>query len=205
MKEELYDKEYFEIGLETGKSCYQNYRWIPFLTIPFVMNLIDAFSITRHHSILDFGCAKGFVVRAFHLLHRTKTYGVDISSYALSQAPEEIKPFLFKYPNLSPTFYDFCLAKDVFEHIPFDKLPEVLYYIYSQCDKLFVIVPLGKNGKFYSKMNDLDPTHVSCYNETEWVNIFLTNGWKVIWRRFEFYDVKKDHSPKSHGFFYLGK
>ncbi len=34
MKVDFFDKNYFESGPQTNKSLYQNYRWIPELTIP---------------------------------------------------------------------------------------------------------------------------------------------------------------------------
>jgi len=53
------------------------------------------FLIARSHPsrVLEIGCAKGFLV--LELRERgIEAYGVDISEYALSQAPEEVQPFL---------------------------------------------------------------------------------------------------------------
>ena len=80
-----YDEDYFERGVETGKSLYSNYRWIPELTIPICAELIMQLKIGPEDTILDFGCAKGFIVKALRLLHR-EAYGVDISEYAIKQA-----------------------------------------------------------------------------------------------------------------------
>ena len=87
-EESVYNESYFERGLESGLSLYQNYRWIPELTIPMAMTIIDFLGIKRHQTILDFGCAKGFLVKAFRLLYRS-AYGVDsggICSRAIIQA-----------------------------------------------------------------------------------------------------------------------
>lgn len=66
----MYDREYFEYGVETGKSNYQNYRWIPELTIPMAMTIIDLLGIKPNESVLDYGCAKGYLVKALRMLHR---------------------------------------------------------------------------------------------------------------------------------------
>ena len=44
--------------------------------------------------VLDIGCAKGFLVKAFRELG-IESYGVDISEYAISKSPESVKPLLF--------------------------------------------------------------------------------------------------------------
>ena len=50
----LYDEEYFERGIESHKSCYTNYRWIPELTIPLAFRLIEYLRISSSEKILDF-------------------------------------------------------------------------------------------------------------------------------------------------------
>ena len=77
-----YDADYFERGLESGKSCYQNYRWVPELTIPMTMTIIDYLKIPRGAKILDYGCAKGYLVRSMELLGRP-AWGLDTSPYAI--------------------------------------------------------------------------------------------------------------------------
>ncbi len=89
----VYDADYYERGVESGKSCYSNYRWLPELTIPMAMVLIDTLGIRPDQRVLDFGCAKGFVTKALRMLRRD-AWGIDISRYALSQAPEDIKPYV---------------------------------------------------------------------------------------------------------------
>ena len=88
----LYDEEYFERGIENKKSCYTNYRWIPELTIPLAFSMIEYLKISPEEKILDFGCAKGYLVKAFRLLHR-QAFGYDISDYAKESAPYDVKKF----------------------------------------------------------------------------------------------------------------
>ena len=56
MNGDFYNSEYYERGVESGKSCYQNYRWVPELTIPMAMTMIDLLFIKRKDLILDYGC-----------------------------------------------------------------------------------------------------------------------------------------------------
>jgi len=48
-----YDKDYFENGIQTKKSLYENYRWMPELTIPFCSVLIERLNIKEDDTILD--------------------------------------------------------------------------------------------------------------------------------------------------------
>ena len=43
-----------------------------------------------NEKVLDFGCAKGFTVKALRLLGY-KAYGVDVSEYAISQIAENTR------------------------------------------------------------------------------------------------------------------
>ena len=52
-----YDADYFLRGKETGKSLYENYRWLPDLTTPMVCSIISHLGIRSGDTILDFGCA----------------------------------------------------------------------------------------------------------------------------------------------------
>jgi len=202
-----FDKDYFERGLQTGKSGYENYRWIPELTIPFAFDIIRYCEIKKEESILDFGCAKGFLVKAFRLLHY-HAEGVDISRYAIKKAPEDIKRYLFlcgtdriqDLPN-----YDWLIAKDVFEHITVPELVILLRKLQSKIGKMFVIVPLGKDGKFNASTNDLDPSHEICEDFQWWCDLFNRTGFKVTDLQNEVPYMKQAYKeiPNAHAFIKL--
>lgn len=141
----LYDEDYYERGLEKGISCYSNYRWIPELTIPMAATLIEYLNIKPSDLVLDFGCAKGYLVKAMRLLHR-KAYGFDISDYAREEAPEDVKEYVYGPEWKQDRKYQWCIAKDVFEHIPYEMIQHWLKSIRKTCEHLFAAVPLGEDG-----------------------------------------------------------
>ena len=201
-----FDEDYFERGIETGKSCYQNYRWIPELTIPMAMTIIDHLGITRAQTILDSGCAKGFLVTALRLLYR-QAWGIDASDYAIRTLDPAVRAYCFLgNSSTDARHYDICIAKDVFEHIPEEALPDTLRYI--NADVLFAIIPLGENGSFRAHSNNLDPTHVTCRPHSWWLNAFTPWGWVVKDFTFKVPGIKDTYSgkyPEAHGFFVLEK
>jgi SAM-dependent methyltransferase len=205
----VYDESYFECGIESGVSLYQNYRWIPELTIPMTMTIIDFLGIKRGQTVLDFGCAKGYVVKALRLLYRN-AWGVDISRYAIKSVDPDTKLFCALksgpcYVNVKhgfPRSFDFCIAKDVFEHLSVPELSEELYTIPS--DQVFAVIPLGENGKYRAPANDLDVTHQICRTEQWWCEFFLSQGWIVKDVRLSIQGIKDhyyDNFYNAHGFF----
>ena len=197
-----FNDDYYQKGLESGKSSYQLYRWLPEATIPMVMRIIDYLHIRPEHKILDYGCAFGYVVKAFRMLNR-QAWGVDISPYAIENVDPSVKDFCFLLEGnaLLPDNIDFCIAKDVLEHIDYEKVGTVLQSI--KASTIFAIVPLGNENRYYSQCNHLDDSHIICEDSDWWINTFLINGWDMINFTYRIDGIKESHyqsHPKAHGF-----
>jgi SAM-dependent methyltransferase len=204
-----YDADYFERGIATGKSCYTDYRWISELTIPMAMTIIDYLGIRRGELVLDFGCSKGFLVKAMRMLHRD-CWGVDVSEYAISYADPEVRYFCrltngtCNYDNLFPVKrFSYCVAKDVFEHVPKEVLPNVLRAIPS--DVLFAVIPLGDNGRYRIPAYEMDVTHIIREPEAWWKRVFKNSGWNVRKMEHLVPGIKDNWAryPTGNGFFVL--
>ena len=182
---ETFDEDYFERGIETGKSLYTNYRWEPELTIPMAMTYVDHLPLGRFDNILDFGCAKGFVVKALRLLNRN-AWGCDISNYAIKNADPSVKDYV-RHCNGKLPFdekFEWVIAKDVFEHIKEDDLNRLLIHLRPLAKQMFVIVPLGKDDKYIVPAYHLDKTHKLAKTVGWWENHFVLAGWYV--KQFEY-------------------
>lgn len=161
----LYDEAYYERGVETGKSCYSNYRWLPELTVPMAMTMIDLLGIRSTQSVLDFGCAKGYCVKAFRTLRR-EAYGIDVSPYAIEHVDADVAPYCSLVDDLegwSITHrYDHVIAKDVLEHVSYDDIDSTLAAFSRMTHSVLVVVPLGEGGiegRYHIPAYDLDVTH----------------------------------------------
>lgn len=164
-----YDKDYFMNGIATHKSLYQNYRWLPDLTIPMAESIIRACGISEKDSILDFGCAKGYVVKAFRLLG-FRAYGLDKSSWACENADKNIKRYIKHGERIKENF-DWIIAKDVLEHIADPSLDVTIADFFKYARKgIFVIVPLSAkdNGKYVVSCYEKDITHVQRLTLNSW-------------------------------------
>jgi len=199
---ELYDRDYFERGIATQKSLYTDYRWIPELTIPMAMTLIDLLHLGRDDTILDFGCAKGFLVKALRMLHR-KAWGCDISRYAIENS-DGVREYLNH--TIPSDRFDWIIAKDVLEHIEEGELLPILKELRNHGNQMFAIIPLGENGKFIVPAYHLDRTHKIAENAWWWKEKFAQERWKIEKFRYRIEGIKDNWASyeKGNGFFILG-
>ena len=209
-KKNPYNKDYYENGVELGISGYSDYRWLPDLTVPMCEKIVEYLNIKKDHTILDFGCAKGYSVKALTELGYN-CLGTAISEYAISRAPEAVRDKLFLYdPELfkKPSFFDpfdFIIAKDVFEHIQPKDLEKILSVLSPVCGTMFVVVPLGENGKYVASEYEGDVTHVIREDINWWSDFFKQNNFEVESYSYRVLGVKDNwsHYPKGNGFFIL--
>lgn len=201
-----YNEDYYERGVQLGISGYTNYRWIPELTIPMCLQIAEYLCLPKNEKILDFGCAKGYLVKAFTELGYD-CEGVDISEYAISQAPQDIrnKLFLYNQENLDNKYYNTVIAKDVFEHIEPQDLSGVLWELSRVTDRIFCVVPLGDGEKYIIPEYEGDITHVVRQPKDWWIQHFASAGWNTAFFSYLLNGIKDNwsHYTKGNGFFVL--
>jgi cyclopropane fatty-acyl-phospholipid synthase-like methyltransferase len=198
----LYDEDYYERGVESAKSCYSNYRWLPELTVPMAMVLIDTMDIRPRQSVLDFGCAKGFTVKALRMLRRDAS-GIDISPYAVSHADPQVAAHVNLVEDLHAWAlthrYHHVIAKDVMEHVPHDALDATLGAIASMTDTFLMVVPLGLRGdhkRYVIEAYERDVTHIIREDASWWRDALARHFAQVNWQHH--IDGLKDNWQKVH-------
>lgn len=89
---ELAKKWEFDYWDGDRRICYGGYRYMAGRWAPVAQAMIDHYGIEPGDKILDIGCGKGFLLYEISLLvPGVEIYGIDISSYAIENAKEEIK------------------------------------------------------------------------------------------------------------------
>ncbi|QJQ03379.1 MULTISPECIES: class I SAM-dependent methyltransferase [Herbaspirillum] len=74
------------------RICYGGYRYMPGRWAPVAQAMIDHYGLKAGDKVLDVGCGKGFLLYEMSLLvPGLEVHGIDISSYALENAKEEIR------------------------------------------------------------------------------------------------------------------
>jgi SAM-dependent methyltransferase len=93
-KAKEFGEEYFDGSREMGLG---GYYYDPKYFTNVVDDFVRYYELNAHSSILDIGCAKGFMLHDFMLrLPGVKVAGIDISEYCLKKAISTAAPFLQK-------------------------------------------------------------------------------------------------------------
>lgn len=194
----VFNREYFEDGVRNRVSAYENYRWMPERTIREASSIINNIQFT---TVLDYGCAKGFMVYALRLLGKD-AYGVDVSEYAITNCHEKVKKYLDVINSAEELYggWDLIIAKDVLEHIPKEIIPSVLSEFRRRCKNLFVAVPLGDGKRYRIREYEMDVTHIVREPEEWWLTTIVDAGFKIKYFDYEFGHLKENWTkPHPYG------
>jgi len=212
MKTDIYDKDYFENGIVTAKSCYENYRWMPELTIAMAYNLIRHLDLHETDRVLDFGCAKGYLVRALRILH-VQAFGCDVAKYAIANVDPDVREFCKLLSPKKERYlpfrgrFDWIMSKDVLEHLSDKAVDQFLREGRSATNKMFHVIPLGNNrGRYVIPEYEHDITHQPARTVAWWRERFQRHGWNEKAFSYQVRGVKENWTTsysKGNGFFIL--
>jgi len=173
---DTFSEDYFERGVEKGISLYTNYHWMPERSFKEAHWVSKYLEMDYNDSIIDFGCAKGFLVRALRAIG-FDAHGYDISDYAISKCHEEVRSYLH---TVLPTGFMFGFCKDVLEHcIDIETLHSVLDDMHKCASKWLMVVPTGNGIKYNIPEYELDKTHHLRLTYDEWHAMF-TKHFRLI-------------------------
>jgi 2-polyprenyl-3-methyl-5-hydroxy-6-metoxy-1,4-benzoquinol methylase len=173
-----------------SKSNYLNYEKLnPSKLFEGILYFVRKHNI-RVNSILDVGCAFGFLLRelssAFGELH-----GFDISEFAIEKARKTIPEASLKVLSLEDPLpypedsFDCITAVDVLEHTKnFERSFGKIVRKLKKNGYLIVSTPLDDWPRRYFGFMDKDKTHISVLKEQELNSIIKKNNLKVIEKRY---------------------
>lgn len=172
---EQYGEDYYLRGVEKGLSNYQNFRWLESQTMALAERLIEVIGITMGDHVLDWGAARGFLVKALRRLG-VHAWGYDISEWAVENCDPEVKGFVStKLQFNSALGYDHVILKDVGEHFTVPDLIRATDWLLGDTRKsILFIVPLTEivGGQYVRREDDMDVTHVIRWPLHEWMSFF---------------------------------
>lgn len=198
--ENKYNSEYFENGIKSNISGYENYHYIPQRSLLEAQTIIDRIEFDV---AADFGAAKGFLVHALNLLGKD-AYGYDISEYAIVNCMPQVKHKMKCIKDVDEigigSIQDLVIAKDVLEHLTEEEIRKTLCRFARYCRNLFVVVPLGENGVYRIPFYDRDITHVIRQDEEWWINIIKESGFKIKSFNYSFGGIKSKWDAEEYKF-----
>ena len=138
------------------------------------LSIIDKYKVNY---VLDFGCAKGFLLREFYK-HGCQILGVENSKYVHANLLDKLKPYVYKdlknIPHQKLEYVDFICMRDVLPHLEISLLRDLLSTIVKKCSsiKLFYVECIVADNKDEElDMKLWDPTHRNCNSPHWWTNI----------------------------------
>jgi GT2 family glycosyltransferase/MoaA/NifB/PqqE/SkfB family radical SAM enzyme len=144
-------------------------------------------NIYNPEKVLVLGCARGYLVKAFRELN-VEAYGIDISEWAIQNAPPEISDHLYvgDICDLSlwtDEYFDAVIGLDVFEHVKTPDLFTAINETVRVTKKAIIIdVPIAKDDLTPDKSDGTDKSHVSVYTPEWWIKRFEENNFKTVRR-----------------------
>jgi GT2 family glycosyltransferase/SAM-dependent methyltransferase len=159
----LYDAYYFQHGCGLPYN-YQEEHWGHFFG-----GIADRIiTEVQPASVLDAGCALGFLVYALRL-RGTEAYGIDVSDFAIQNVHATIKPFcrVRSVTEPLPRRYDLIVCIEVLEHLqPPDAEAAVANFCQHADDILFSSSP-----------DDFkEATHFNVRPPEDWAELFARHG-----------------------------
>lgn len=169
-----YGREYFDGNRLYG---YGGYTYDPRYWSGVAKDIVSHFSIPANSSILDIGCAKGFLLYELQqILIDPKLFGLDISKYALKCAHPNLKAELLNSPvDLifeSHRSYDYIFAINLLSELPYSLLVPALRAIGRLSLRSSYVNLLTWNSETEREMIDAwNITSQSILTRQEWIHV----------------------------------
>ena len=153
-------------------------RWIKI-----VERFRDYYDLTSDSSVLDVGCAKGFMLYSFrNIVPGIKIAGIDISSYALGEAPSDVKPFL-KLGNAKDLpfpdqFFDLVISINTVHNLELLECKKAIAEIERVKKKhAFLVLDSYRNSEEEDRMRKWNITGKTILSVDEWCELFKEVGY----------------------------
>ena len=184
IKAKKWDYDYWDGSRDINYGGYKyDGRWEPI-----AKKMIEYYKLKPNSKILDVGCGKGFILYEFKkLLLNCEVKGLDISSYAIKNAKNEVKKDLIvgNANNLpfEKDYFDLVISLNTLHNL----------YCYDMKKALSEIERVGKSKKYIcmeSYRNEFEKMNL-LYWQVTCECFFTPEEWKW-W--FDFAGYKGDHS-----------
>jgi len=175
-----FGKEFFDGDRSHG---YGGFSYNPKFWSPVVPTLKKYFSLSSSTSLLDVGCAKGFMLNDIAVaIPGIKLKGIDVSEYAISNAIEDMQQNVqvanAKNLPFRDKSFDVVISINTVHNLEKDELAQALQEIERVSkDKSFITVDAYNSEDEKERMYAWNLTAKTIMSVDEWVSFFNDVGY----------------------------
>jgi SAM-dependent methyltransferase len=159
-----YGAAYFQNYWGGGGPYERNERWLKFFG-----EVADGIVRDLHPlSVLDAGCAMGFLVEALDQ-RGIEAWGIDVSEYAIAAVDESVRErcSVASLTEPLPRRYDLIACIEVIEHLPGAEAERAIANLCQATDRLLLSTTPGDFG---------EPTHLNVQPPEAWSALLAQHG-----------------------------
>ena len=160
------------------KYGYGGYSYIADRWKPLAIQLIEDYKLTPSSKVLDAGCGKGFLLLEIKkILPDIEIIGIDISKYALDEAPDILKQNFFihnlrnKLPFINNEF-DLVLAINTIHNLKINELQIAIQEIERVGKEKYIATESYQNEEEQFNLQCWALTCESFYSKESWIWLF---------------------------------
>ncbi len=162
---------------------YGGFNYHPRFWQPVVPTFRDFYGLTGDSSLLDVGCAKGFMLHDFaELIPGITVQGIDISEYAIANAIEDMKPYIqvanatsLPFPDQS---FDLAISINTVHNLDRDDCATTLREIERVSrGHSFITVDAYRSDEEKERMHAWNLTAKTMMHVDEWRSLFEEVGY----------------------------
>lgn len=175
-----FGKDFFDGDRKNG---YGGFNYMPRFWQPVIPTFQEYWGLTAESSLLDVGCAKGFMLYDLSLLIPGITVkGVDISSYAIENAVESMRRHVSVANAIDLPFenksFDVVISINTVHNLERDECAKALQEIERVSrGKSYITVDAYRNEEEKNRMFDWNLTAKTIMSVDEWKDFFDKIGY----------------------------
>jgi SAM-dependent methyltransferase len=175
-----FDKDFFDGDRKHG---YGGFSYNARFWQPVIPTFKEHWNITQASSILDVGCAKGFMLHDFsEMIPGIKVAGIDISKYAIEHSLESVRNSLevadAKNLPYADNSFDFVISINTIHNLERDECKKALQEIERVAKKgSFITVDAYRNDEEKERMYAWNLTAKTIMSVDEWIAFFHEAGY----------------------------
>lgn len=175
-----FGREYFDGNRMQG---YGGYSYHPRFWQATVKRFVDYYKLPEDASVLDVGCAKGFMLHDFKEQYpKLNVAGVDVSEYAFENAIGTVKPFLqvgdaqkLSYDDNS---FDLVISINTLHNLPLEEYKAALMEIErTSRNHSFITMDAWRTDDEHERMLKWNLTALTYMHVDDWKELFKEVGY----------------------------